>query len=151
MTDPVDAIMHVMRAAFDDRYGEAWSRKQVSDAIILPHTHYLLGSADESGPANPSATTGFTLSRGAAGEEELLLIAVHPDWRERGEGRKLMQRFLDAAAARGTRRVFLEMRADNPAEHLYLRCGFSRIGVRPGYYRGAVGSPLDAITFARDI
>jgi ribosomal-protein-alanine N-acetyltransferase len=89
------------------------------------------------------------MSRGAADEEELLLIAVHPDHRGRGVGTALLQRFIAAAEARGAARLFLEMRDGNPAESLYLQAGFEPVGRRRNYYRGAAKGPLDAITYAR--
>jgi len=51
----------------------------------------------------------------------------------------------------GAERIFLEMRANNPAEHLYRECGFEPIGRRPDYYRTLDGTKLDAITFARKL
>ena len=146
--DDIDRIMAVMQAAFDPAYGEAWTRAQVSDALVLPNTHYMLAGADGSEPAETAPTVGFTLSRGAADEEELLLIAVSPDYRGLGVGATLLERYIDAARARGKTRLFLEMREGNPAESLYLRAGFERIGRRRNYYRNAAKGPLDAITYA---
>lgn len=140
--DPTDAIMEVMESAFDPRFGEAWTRRQVSDSLVIPNTHYIIDCT------NDGEVRGFTLSRSAADEEELLLIAVKPEYREAGHGKALLKRFLDAARSRGASRIFLEMRSDNPAIHVYRKCGFEQVGLRRGYYRGAIGGPLDAITFA---
>lgn len=149
MTDDLDRIMAVMQAAFDPSYGEAWNRRQVGDALVLPHTHYLLAGADGRAPGLDQPAVGFVLSRGAAGDEELLLIAVHPDHRGKGIGRMLMERFIAAASGRGMDRLFLEMREGNPAERLYRALGFEPVGRRRQYYRGARNGPLDAITYAR--
>lgn len=143
--DPVDAIMSVMDAAFDPAFGEAWNRRQVADSLIFANTHYQL--AGEPG----EDAQGFVLSRSGADEEELLLIAVHPEYRGQGVGKALMQRFLDAARSRGVRRVFLEMRAGNEAERLYRQFGFKQIGLRKDYYRRARQRPLDAVTFALEL
>lgn len=145
MHDPVDAIMSVMEAAFDPAYGEAWNRRQVADSLVFSNTHFLIAGSP------PDEAKGFVLSRSAVDEEELLLIAVHPHFRGQGVGRQLMQGFIDAARARGVQRVFLEMRAGNPAERLYRQFGFERIGIRKDYYRRAKESPIDAITFALNI
>ncbi len=151
MTDDLDRIMEVMEAAFDPAFGEAWTRRQVSDSLVLPNTHYLL-AADHGGPPDEDEpAAGFALSRGAAGEEELLLIAVRPDLRGRGIGGALLDRFVAAAHARGATRLFLEMREGNRAEALYRRNGFETVGRRRHYYRRGSGSPLDAITFAREL
>ena len=147
--DDIDRIMAVMETAFDPAYGEAWNRRQVSDALLLPNTHYLLAAADGGEPREGEAAAGFVMSRGAADEEELLLVAVRPEHRGRGIGHGLLQRFIADAEARGAVRQFLEMRDGNPADSLYRRVGFEPVGRRRNYYRGAAKGPLDAITYAR--
>lgn len=149
--DPVDAIMAVMREAFPPTYGEAWTRQQVTEALMFPSTDYILHDQPSEEQIHAEQTKGFILSRYAADEVELLLIAVRPEFRGQGIGRTIMDRFLETSRARGACKVFLEMRAGNPAEHLYRACGFRQIGLRKGYYRGAVGGPIDAITFGRSI
>jgi len=151
----VDGIMRVMDTAFEATYGEAWNRRQVSDALVLSSTHALLVDADGAlidghGP-NSAAAAGFVLSRHAADEEELLLIAVMPEFRTRGLGQMLIDHLFESAAARRVNRVFLEMRRGNPAIHLYRKVGFEPIGERPNYYKMVDGSRVDAITFGRSI
>ena len=139
--DDIDRIMAVMRAAFDPAYGEAWTRRQVEDALLVGNCHYRI--ADVLGePA------GFTLSRYGFEEEELLLIAVSPDFRRRRIGETLLQHCKDDARLRGAKQLLLEMRSDNPAVHLYRQNGFIQIGTRANYYRTPDGNRLDAITFS---
>lgn len=148
--DPVDAIMRVMARAFDPQFGEAWNRRQVADALILGTSHHALIAPDGTiGVAPLVETAGFYLSREAVDDEELLLFAIDPAWRLRGLGAALLDHFCAAAAARGKARAFLEMRDGNPAARLYERHDFRRVGKRPGYYRGADGVRLDALTFER--
>lgn len=149
----VDAIMQVMDAAFDPTYGEAWNRRQVADALAMPNTHALI--IDREGApvegSNGRAPAGFVLTRNGADEEELLLIAVAPEYRGSGLGKALIELLFAAARSRATNRIFLEMRRGNPAEHLYRKSGFEPIGERPNYYRTSDGSRIDAITFGRSI
>ncbi|MEO0030935.1 MAG: hypothetical protein RIS94_693 [Pseudomonadota bacterium] len=145
--DDIDRIMSVMERAFPPKYGEAWNRRQVADSLLLTGTHYgLIGPSGESefGPSDDAA--GFFLSRGILDEEELLLFAIHPDHRRKGLAHRLLARFIDDAKQRGARRLFLEMRAGNPAGHLYVSHGFAPVGVRPRYYRTTDGDRLDAIS-----
>lgn len=143
----LDAVMAVMDASFDPHWREAWTRAQVSDSLAMPSTFLLL--ADSEGTAiSGGAAAGFVMSRQALDEEELLLIAVRPEARGRGLGSRLLKRYIAAARRRGVRRIFLEMRASNPAHALYSRCGFAPIGTRPRYYLAADGHAIDAITFA---
>ncbi|MFN3863446.1 MAG: GNAT family N-acetyltransferase [Erythrobacter sp.] len=151
----IDRIMAVMEAAFDPAYGEAWNRRQVSDALSMPGTHALVVDTDgELLPerlASQRRPAGFILSRHVLDEEELLLIAVIPDARCRGIGATLINRLIEAARKRGIARIYLEMRRGNPALHLYRKLGFEPIGERSNYYRMANGERIDAITFARSI
>lgn len=148
--DPVDRIMAVMHSAFDPFFGEAWNRKQVSDALVMPNT--FAATIDETGRIDsPAYPTGFTLSRQAADEEELLLIAVHPNLRGRGLGGALLDNLFAQASERGVERLFLEMRSDNAAVNLYRTAGFEPIGTRKDYYRVLDGSKRDAITFRKNL
>ncbi|MET0179770.1 MAG: GNAT family N-acetyltransferase, partial [Novosphingobium sp.] len=130
--DPVDAIMTVMERAFDPRFGEAWNRRQVLDALLLGACDHAVIGIDGRIAALPAhAAAGFFLARTVFDEAELLLLAVDPACRHRGLGGRLLDRFAAAAAARGARRLFLEMRRGNPADALYEAHGFRPIGVRP--------------------
>jgi ribosomal-protein-alanine N-acetyltransferase len=146
--DPVDAIMAIMARAFDPRWGEAWNRRQVSDALLLGTCRYALIDPDGHHADEAIAfAAGFFLSRGVLDEEELLLLAVDPTERGKGLGAALLERFVSEARARGARRLFLEMRRGNPAAALYEAHGFRAVGVRPAYYRGDDGTRVDAISF----
>lgn len=145
--DDIDQIMTIMEAAFDPEFGEAWTRRQIEDALMLGNCHYAL--IDDRGAAPPAnGAVGFYLSRYGLEEEELLLFAVNPIHRRLGLGERLLIDLAHAARQRGANRLLLEMRRGNPAEALYRKFGFAPIGVRPNYYRTASGSRIDAITFA---
>ena len=151
-SDLVDCIMYVMERAFDPAFGEAWNRRQVSDALTMPSTRALVVDAKGHLIESDSAqAAGFVLTRSAADEEELLLIAVDPRHRDNGLAKLLIDFLFISARSRGVTRIFLEMRKGNPALHLYERVGFHPIGERPDYYRMKDGTKLDAITFARSI
>ena len=147
----VDRLMDVMEASFDPHYREAWTRRQVEDSLTLPSTFMLLIGADGSPPAEGVEAAGFVLARQAVDEIELLLIAVRPEARGKGLGRALLRQFFDSARKREAVKVFLEMRANNPAEKLYREEGFSQIGQRKDYYRTITGHALDALTFGREV
>ena len=154
MTPPVDdldRLMAVMAAAFDPEFGEAWTRRQVEDALVIGNCQYALIDANGVEPEPGALAVGFFLSRAGFEEEELLLFAVDPAWRRRGLGRALLDRLARDARNRGARRLLLEMRHGNPAETLYRNFGFQPIGRRPNYYRTRNGQAIDAITFAHDL
>ncbi len=147
----VDRLMDVMEASFDPHYREAWTRRQVEDSLALPSTYMLLIGEDGGPPTEGIDAAGFVLARQAVDEIELLLIAVRPDLRGKGLGRALLHHFFESARRREAVKVFLEMRANNPAEKLYRAEGFTQIGLRKDYYRTITGHALDALTFGRDV
>ena len=146
--DDLDRLMAVMETAFDPAYGEAWTRRQVEDALLLGACHYRLIAATGQSPLPGERAAGFFLSRAGVEEEELLLLAVDPTARRLGLGQQLLDWLAVDARGRGAVQLLLEMRRGNPAGNLYLRNGFTQIGVRPNYYRAAGGGRIDAITFA---
>ena len=151
MNDDIDGVMAVMAAAFDPAFGEAWTRRQVEDTLLLPGTACLVAGPTGDPPAADDPVTGFALTRCVLDEEELLLLAVQPRWRGRGIGRQLLQRVIANAQQRDVARLFLEMRDGNDAQRLYAKAGFAQVGRRPAYYRRGSGGPFDAITCAMSI
>lgn len=62
-------------------------------------------------------------------------LAVHPDFRRRGIGERLMEAIMSCAKSRGAKRITLEVRVSNlGAQELYEKLGFVSVGVRPQYY-----------------
>lgn len=91
---------------------------------------------------------GFILSRIAAGEAEILSIAIAPAWRGRTLARPLLELHLRRLAGLGVRAVFLEVAERNdPACRLYRRAGFREVGRRAGYYQGGAS----ALVLRRDL
>lgn len=145
----LDKAMAVMDAAFDPYWREAWTRRQVEDSLALSSGFMLL--MDDAGqyPSEVSPAAGFVLARKVLDEVELLLIGVRPEYRGRGLGSKLIAEFLQKSARMGAANVFLEVRANNPAEKVYRSAGFEPIGRRKDYYRTTDGTKIDAVTFGR--
>lgn len=68
-------------------------------------------------------------------EGHIVTLAVHPDFRRHGVGRRLMEALLAEARQRRVERVTLEVRVHNTAaQHLYHDLGFVIIGYRRDYY-----------------
>src|SRR5688572_4159591 len=98
------------------------------------------------------AIEGFILSRIAAGEAEILSVAVAPAQRGRGLARSLLNLHLRRLAGLGAQAVFLEVDEDNePARRLYARAGFREVGRRAGYYQHADNNAATALVLRRDL
>ncbi|HEX8420852.1 MAG TPA: GNAT family N-acetyltransferase [Sphingomonas sp.] len=132
----------LMAAAFDSRFGEAWTRNQALGVMAMPGVRLTLAMLDDE-PA------GFALVRSVADEAELLLLAVDPPYRRRGVATALLRGIVDDGRAGGVADLHLEVRAGNDAVRLYTAHGFAKVGERRGYYRGKTGQVYDAHTYRR--
>ena len=66
----------------------------------------------------------------------MMNVAVDPESRRRGIGRRLVEDLVQALKDRQVNSLTLEVRASNePAKTLYELLGFLQIGRRPNYYR----------------
>lgn len=98
------------------------------------------------------AFAGFVMSRIAAGEAEILSIAVAASSKGKGLAGQLLRRHLGRLAAMAVRAVFLEVDEDNtPALRLYRKAGFREVGRRTGYYPTQGGKPSNALVLRRDL
>jgi [ribosomal protein S18]-alanine N-acetyltransferase len=139
--DRVAAIMPIMDAAFDSRYGEAWTSGQCISSMSLPGTWMLLAEVD-------GKVAGFAIARSILDDAELMLIAVLPDMQASGLGSRLLRYVTAHARKNGAERLFVEVRQDNPALKFYGFHGFKKMGERKNYYRRLDGGTSDAITLA---
>jgi ribosomal-protein-alanine N-acetyltransferase len=140
----VDRIMDLETSTF---VNDAWSRTSMLAEITNANCYYLVAFRPET-PELLGGYAGLLAPRGA-GQGDIQTIAVAPEARRQGLGRLLMLSLMTEARQRGARELFLEVRADNPgAESLYASLGFSRLGVRPGYYQP---DDVDAIVMRLDV
>jgi ribosomal-protein-alanine N-acetyltransferase len=131
----------VQAASFD----VPWSTEALAATLAGGGVLALVAEAD-------GGTHGFVVARIAAGEAEILTLAVDPARRRRGLGERLIAAALDAAGRAGAEAVFLEVAVDNPAAiHLYEKLGFAASGRRPAYYARREGPPSDALILRRDL
>ena len=92
----------------------------------------------EGKPKAPPA--GFILARLAAGEAEILTVAVAKSLRRHGIGHRLVDETLRRLHTERAQSLFLEVDGGNLAAiKLYKRFGFKKVGERPAYYEGPEG------------
>ena len=108
--------------------------------------------ADGAIEAKEEHLAGFVLSRVAAGEAEILTIAVAPQWRRRGIATSLLAPHLSGLAATRVNRLFLEVDVENTAARaLYANFGFEQVGERKAYCRTAGTRLAGALVMRRDL
>ena len=145
---------------------DPWTPEMFADEVAQPPDSrlYLIAEADAGdggvrdsdivsgrGAAGPPVMAGYAGMMFIPGgtQADVLTIAVRSPYWGKGIGSALLAALLGAARDRGCAEVFLEVRADNPRAHgLYLRPGFTEIGVRRGYYQP---SGVDAIVMRKDL
>jgi ribosomal-protein-alanine N-acetyltransferase len=94
---------------------------------------------------------GFVMAWAAAGDAELLTVAVVPEARRKGVGASLVTSAGVAALVRGAASMHLEVAEDNAAARaLYAKLGYEEAGRRHAYYAGEGGS-VDAIVMRRTL
>lgn len=116
---------------------DAWGPDVFSLHAGLPNVIGLL-HADEA----------LVLARFAAGEAEILTLAVVPSARRGGLATALLHEAFTRLAAAGASVVFLEASVENTAAlALYFGTGFTEAGRRPNYYTDGT----DAILLRLDV
>ena len=136
---PADAaaIAAVHAASFQRGWGEDEIYRLLVESNVVGHR-----------ATSGGRLIGFILSRLAAGEAEILSVAIAPAWRGRGLARPLLDLHLRRLAGLGVRSVFLEVGEQNaPGVRLYRRAGFREVGRRQGYYEGGA----TALVLRRDL
>ena len=111
-----------------------WSLSQLLNTSLRERTSSLV--IEQAG----GGLVGYAIFEAVLDEATLLNIAVRPEHRGLGVGRRLLAALLAALRGRGVRRCLLEVRCSNaPAIALYRRLGFVADGRRPDYYPTATG------------
>ena len=128
-------------------FSHPWTSEVFLRELRLPFSKIVLARlAGEPG----AAVVGYLCRWLAAGALEIQNVAVHPDWRRRSIGRKLVEHTLTEASRLGAQTALLEVRRHNfPAISLYRGLGFRETGVRPGYYADGEDALLMELRFDR--
>lgn len=116
-------------------FADPWP--QGSFEYELKASNYSLCLVAEDPDANEGQTiVGALVIWLIVDEAHIATIAVHPNYRHRGIGRRLLAEGLLQAAERGAVKSLLEVRSGNAeALHLYYGFGYKAVGLRPNYYQ----------------
>jgi [ribosomal protein S18]-alanine N-acetyltransferase len=122
-------------------FDKAWSADEIAK-LMQNEAVFAILSRD-------AAPQGFVMAWAAAGDSELLTVAVVPEARRKGVGASLVTSAGVAALVRGAAEMHLEVAEDNHAARaLYAKLGYEEAGRRHAYYAGEGGS-VDAIVMRR--
>jgi ribosomal-protein-alanine N-acetyltransferase len=135
------AIARLHAASFNRGWSEDEIERLLIERNVLTHRATVDGRL-----------IGFIMSRLAAGEAEILSVAVSASYRRKGLARRMLNLHMGRLTGIGTRVLFLEVDEDNTAaRRLYRRAGFTEAGRREGYYTAADGKRATALVLRRDL
>ena len=122
---------------------DAWTPEMFAAEFAQPPSRRLYLVAEDGGTLIGYAGMMFT----GGTQSDVVTLAVNPARWGEGTGTALLTALIDEADERGYEEVLLEVREDNPrARRLYLRHGFTEIGIRRGYYQP---SGVDAVVMRK--
>jgi len=122
---------------------DAWTPEMFAGEFAQPPSRRLYLVAEEGDALIGYAGMMFT----GGSQADVVTLAVDPAHWGQGTGTALLSALIDEAGSRGYTEVVLEVRKDNPrARRLYLRHGFTEIGIRRGYYQP---SGVDAVVMRK--
>ena len=111
-------------------FAHPWSEESLREELDNPLALFQVAE-DEDG-----RVLGYVGVHFVADEGFITNVAVSPAARRRGVGRALLQALTDYGTTQRMYRITLEVRVSNtPAIALYEGMGYTRDGVRPGFYR----------------
>ena len=121
----IAAVADIEQACF----AAPWSAAALAEELVNPHAVFLVAVEGET-------VLGYVGMHHLLDEGYVTNVAVSPVARRRGVARALLADLAAYGAANGLYRITLEVREGNtPAIALYEGAGYTRDGVRPGFYR----------------
>jgi [ribosomal protein S18]-alanine N-acetyltransferase len=123
--DDLPAVQGIERSSFSTPWPPQAYRQELASNRLA---HYLVALLDDV----VVAYGGIWLM---VDEAHVTTFAVHPRYRRRRIGERLLLALLDVSVDRRAREATLEVRLSNlPARRLYEKYGFRPVGIRPRYY-----------------
>ena len=145
--DDLDEVVEIERASFPS----PWTKGLFLQELDKEHSfNYVVraGAKKVEGKEKGSDLVGYIVFWKAADEMHILDFAVHPGFRMRGIGRRLLNHSISVAKSEGCLRSFLEVRKGNAVGlGMYESFGFEVIGERKRYYKDGE----DAIVMTRNL
>jgi len=124
---------------------DAWTPEMFAAEFAQPPSRRLYLVAEDGNVLVGYAGMMFT----GGSQADVVTLAVSPARWGEGTGTALLTALVDEADKRGYEEVLLEVREDNPrARRLYLRHGFTEVGIRRGYYQP---SGVDAVVMRKGL
>jgi ribosomal-protein-alanine N-acetyltransferase len=130
--DDVDEVVRIEKTCFSDPWSKTSFREELRHGFSVP---LVVKSGKK--------VVGYTCLWYIDSQMEIANFAVSAKNRRRGIAKRMMERVLWEAQARGCKQLILSVRESNlPAINLYIGFGFVEVHRRRGYYRLPVEDAL---------
>ena len=130
--DNVNEMLKIEKKAFVSH----WSKQSFIDEFGAENGHYI--AAVDNGKI-----IGYSGFRYVLDEGHITTLAVHPKYRKKGVGTKIIEQLLSDAKIKNLKKLYLEVRQSNsPAQKIYKRWGFKILDRRREYYQHPVEDAL---------
>lgn len=128
----LDAVLQIERVV----YPFPWTRGNFDDALRAGYCAWTLREGERPvAGARSGELIAYAIVMIAVDEAHLLNLSVAADWQRGGHGWRMLEWMAEQSREHGAHSMLLEVRPSNaPAQRLYERYGFTRIGMRRGYY-----------------
>jgi [ribosomal protein S18]-alanine N-acetyltransferase len=137
----LDAVMAIEAAA----YAFPWTRGNFIDSLAAGYPARVLLDAR-------GQPLGYFIAMPGVDEMHLLNITVAPAEQGRGHARFMIDALTRLCHEQCAREMWLEVRESNErARAMYLRLGFTAVGMRKGYYPAPFGRREDAVVMSLKI
>lgn len=121
----LDEVLKIEKQSFSD----PWSKQNFLTELELSFSWAWVAKLDK-------RLVGYSCSWEIEDELQIANLAVHPDLRNQGIGKKILQKILNRACQKKLKQVTLEVRESNQLGlKLYHGFGFFEIGRRKKYYQ----------------
>ena len=130
----LDAVLAIEEASFHNPTTRAWYQSELlrPDVCFV----YVIRLPE-------ARVAGFCAFWRVVDQVHINNLAIHPNFRGRGLGTRLLSEVLAEAARLGAPHATLEVRRSNEAaRRLYERAGFATTGVRTSYYTNPIEDAL---------
>ena len=109
-------------------FSNPWNEDAIGSELNNPLSCWLVAMDGEK-------LTGYVGSQSVLGWADMMNLAVHPDYRRKGIGEKLVNELVIRLKEQRVNCLTLEVRVSNrSAIALYEKLGFVEVGRRPNYY-----------------
>ena len=109
-------------------FSHPWTAENIAESMNFD-TVFLVARVE-------NTVAGYCGMQKAPPDGYITNVAVLPDLRRSGIGEKLLSALSKYAEKEKIEKISLEVRESNlPAQSLYKKCGYKRVGVRKNFYR----------------